>query len=210
MESTSYPKLHPELTPYLEPMERFGQMLRHPLLYSVPYFGEMENERLNQQFEFRKAALREAQQKNQHASWIFIHERPWRLNALLELKGDIPDKDFLPLVLEVYVDSENARDNFDDWESILEDLTGTDPWNTVHELPDTPFTVYRGGIKRGFSWTLDLATAKWFSNRIGGTGEVWQATVTKADIIAYYDGRNEKEVIAAYGAVEHLIEPYKE
>jgi hypothetical protein len=96
-------------------MEHFGQMLRHPLLYSVPYFGDAENERLNQQFEFRKEALREAQEKNQHARWVFMHERPYRLQAMLDLKGEIPDTEFLPLLLEVYVDSENARENFDDW-----------------------------------------------------------------------------------------------
>lgn len=210
MESETYEKLHPELERCLEPMEKFGRMLRHPLLYSVPYFGETENGHLNRLFEHRKQALARCQSEERHGEWVFIHERPYRFQALRELYGEIPDKDFRELVLEVYVDSENARDEFDEWEEILEGLTGLDPWNTLHELPDTPVTVYRGGVKRGFSWTTDIKVAEWFAKRYNGDGVIWVATVTKNDIIGYYDGRNEKEVIASYHAVEHLIDELKE
>lgn len=210
MKSDTYENLHPELEKYLEPMEYFGRMLRHPLLYAVPYFGEAENDRLNKLFEYRKDMLQKYQATGDHSGWVFTHERPYRFQALRELCGEIPDKDFRDLVLEVYVDTESARDEFEEWEQILEKLTGLDPWNTLHELQDTPITVYRGGVKKGFSWTTDINVAKWFSKRYNGNGTVWVATVTKDDIIGYYDGRNEKEVIAAYQAVEHLIEPYKD
>lgn len=210
MESKTYEELHPELAQYLEPMEHFGQMLRHPLVYAVPYCGPMENEMLNRRFEALKLALKEAQEKGDHGRYVLLHERPYRLNALMELYGEIPTAELLPLILNVYVDSENARENPDEWTQLLESLTGTDPWSSVHELPDSPFTIYRGGEANSFSWTIDLETAKWFANRWKQSLPVWQATVTKADIIGYYDGRNEKEVIVNPDDIAHLITEYKE
>lgn len=209
MESKTYPKLHPELEQYLEPMEHFGQMLRHPLLFSVPYFGEMDNERLNQSFEFRKAKIREAIDGKLHSSYIFMHERPYRLNALMDVCGELSAKELLPLILEVYTDSENIIENSDEWMFLLEPLTGTDPWSTVHELPDGEFMIYRGGSKLGFSWTLDPDKAKWFASRWNQNLPLWQASVTREDVIGYNDSRGEKEVIVNPDVISHLIEPFE-
>lgn len=207
MTTPNYPKLDPELAQYLEPMAGLGQMIRHPLVYSVPYFGEAENERLNERLVYLKRTIKKAQESGDHSRYVFMHERPYRFSALLELTGEIPDAEFLPLILEVYVDSENARENFDEWEDLLYPLTGTDPWNTLAALKE-PITVYRGGVKQGFSWTTSLETAKWFAGRFDGTGDIWTATVAKSDIVAYYDGRNEREIIASYEAMRHLIDKY--
>ena len=205
--------LNPELAAYLEPMAGFGLMLRHPLVYAVPYFGVPENERLNQLLEFRKQDLKKAIEKRDHHRFVFAHERPYRLAALRELHGEISTAELNPLILQVYVDSENARDNYDDWFELLEPLTGTDPWQTLHELPDGEggeFTIYRGGPVMGFSWTLDLEKAKWFANRWDANGELWTATVVKDNVIGYYDGRGETEVVAVYDHIQHLITPFKE
>lgn len=68
----------------------------------------------------------------------------------------------------------------------------------INHLPDI-VTVYRGLQRnsklKGMSWTLDLEVAKWFANRFGHNGLVYQAMVQKKDILAYFDGRNEKEII---------------
>jgi hypothetical protein len=205
MNSSTYPTLDPELEQYLEPMEGFGKMLRHPLVYSVPYFGEADNERLNQQLAFRKRTLREAIESGDHEKYVFTHERAYRLDALLELQGDITQRKLNSLILDVYVDSENARENYDEWLNLLEPLTGEDPWNSVKDLPAGKFTMYRGGPVMGFSWTLDLDRAQWFAKRWGAQGEVWEATVDKNSVIGYYDGRGEKEVVAVYDHIRHAI-----
>jgi len=72
-------------------------------------------------------------------------------------------------------------------------------------LPDgDKFTVYRGvagkGCKRrvrGFSWTLDYEKAEWFANRFNYFGDpaVFQATIDRADVLAYTNQRNEQEII---------------
>lgn len=205
-ETETYPDLHPDLAPYLEPMEHFGQMLRHRLVYSVPYFGPAENERLNKYYEVQLQRLRKAQETKNHHLYVFTHERAYRLDALMELYGEIPAVELIPLILDVYIDSENISANADSWEQLLETLTGTDPWNTEQELPDGEFTIYRGGTKEGFSWTTDLEQAKWFANRWRDNHPVWKATVTKRDIIGYCDGRGEKEIIVNPADIAHLIE----
>lgn len=206
MESGTYPDLHPDLVPYLEPMEHFGQMLRHPLVFAVPYFGAVENERLNKGYEFRKARRQEALDKGNHGQYVFVHERPYRLDALMELHGEIPVTEFSKLMLDVYVDSENVGDNLDTWLELLEPLTGTDPWGSVNQLPDGKFKIYRGGNKEGVSWTLDRTQAQWFAGRWQENHPVWEATVTRDDVIGYYNGRGEKEVIVYPPAIIHLIE----
>ncbi len=67
-------------------------------------------------------------------------------------------------------------------------------------------TVYRGVTPynarnvKALSWTLDKAKAKWFANRFGQSGTVYKAEIGKQDILAFFMGRNESEVV---------LNPYK-
>lgn len=63
-------------------------------------------------------------------------------------------------------------------------------------------TVYRGvGINRnphGLSWTTDYDKAKWFAHRFDThqkQGYLLKADIIKGDILAYFDTRNESEVV---------------
>lgn len=75
-----------------------------------------------------------------------------------------------------------------------------------HPLPDDDsFTVYRGvrGVGRrrrittGYSWTLDRGCACWFAERYTHLPDpaVYEATINRSEVLAYYDGRQEREVI---------------
>ena len=198
--------LHPDLKRHLQPMPGFGQALKHPLVFSVPYFGDAENERLNKYYEHQRQRLDDAIATKNHFKYIFTHERPYRVDALLELEGEITTAAFNPLILEVFIDSENIAENTDVWEHLFDDLTGTDPWDTLKLLPEEPFTIYRGGHIQGFSWTTDIELAKWFANRWGKKEPVWKATVSNGDVIGFYNGRKESEVIVYPPAMLHLIE----
>ena len=48
---------------------------------------------------------------------------------------------------------------------------------------------------KALSWTLDRSVAEWFSTRFSEDGTVYQAQIDKSHIYAYFDGRNESEVI---------------
>jgi hypothetical protein len=71
-------------------------------------------------------------------------------------------------------------------------------------IPET-LTVYRGVYRhgrqrqtRGFSWTTSLNVACWYALRglcKDPEPAVYQAMARKSEVICYYNGRNEREVI---------------
>jgi len=62
-------------------------------------------------------------------------------------------------------------------------------------------TVYRGVTSynaknvRALSWTLDRSKAELFAHRFSEDGNVYQAQINKADILAIFTSRNESEVV---------------
>lgn len=82
------------------------------------------------------------------------------------------------------------------------DLMTKDDYESYESLPDN-VTVYRGVTKfnenrcsESLSWTLDTDVAKFFANRFNtGTGKIYSKTINKSDIVAYFNTRNEKEII---------------
>jgi len=77
----------------------------------------------------------------------------------------------------------------------------------LKSLPDE-VTIYRGGHKKNnskaLSWTDDYEQALWFAKRFDNNGYVLQATIKKDDIIAYFDERNEKELIIDFNKIYNL------
>lgn len=70
-------------------------------------------------------------------------------------------------------------------------------------LPDK-FTVFRGVnpqnakyVNYAMSWTLDIEIAKFFANRFNsdGSGKVYGKVIDKSDVLAYFNTRNEQEVV---------------
>lgn len=63
-------------------------------------------------------------------------------------------------------------------------------------------TVYRGvtmynedKIHNAISWTLDTNTARFFADRFKTGGKIYKAEVRSSEIVAYFNTRDEKEVI---------------
>lgn len=68
-------------------------------------------------------------------------------------------------------------------------------------FPET-LTVYRGvavgRIEKGLSWTANKETAEWFAHRFDNENEkgyVQSMTVSKKDILAYFNTRGEDEIV---------------
>lgn len=65
-------------------------------------------------------------------------------------------------------------------------------------------TIYRGVMEKNkiktkaLSWTLDSIQARWFADRSGKKGYVYQAKIDKENIFAYCNNRNKQEVIVNY------------
>src|SRR6478736_4574615 len=72
--------LHPDLVPYVEEGS-WGEMLRHPLVYMVPL---MLPGNANQMFERKKRLLFEAINHQDWHTCVWLHEPPYRLQALID------------------------------------------------------------------------------------------------------------------------------
>ena len=99
-------ELDPELLEYQEQHDVLGNCIRHPLVYSVLHPPQM-NGMVNKQLRAKKQALEKALETRSWHSYIYLHERPWRLHALQEISGDIDSPHYWSLLGSIWVDSEN-------------------------------------------------------------------------------------------------------
>jgi hypothetical protein len=222
-------ELDPELAEWIEDGP-LGPMLKHPLVYDIT--GVHVPGIPNRQLRYKKAVLKEAVERGDWHTVVFLHERPYRASALFRVMQEhgeqMSDADYWKLVGRVWVDSENIWQNTLEWDALLGSERGgreaimvpdvfddDDADLAMHRaLPET-VTVYRGATaglnEEGLSWTTDRNTAVWFARRFAdhrdGEPVVLTGTVAKSDVIACFTGRGESEVVVVEGTVHvELIE----
>lgn len=138
------------------------------------------------------------------------HDKPERVKALYGARNAVPVGDLAIIFGEVWTNSENLFQAHQELEEIIHHLRES---NAAHLMMDSqergrlrmirqkPTTVlYRGCGEHnvhGFSWTTNKAMAAWFANRSALDGQPVLATARfqSADLVAYFRGRNEKEVV---------------
>ena len=83
--------------------------------------------------------------------------------------------------------------------------------DSIEQLSDDDMvTIYRGvrvNNYKGLSWTIDKQRAEWFAKRFGINGEkgyVFAGLIKKKDIIAFFDSRNEEEVVCDYRKIKDI------
>jgi hypothetical protein len=194
-----------ELKPYFENNGKFD-LIRHPLVYSVPH-NEVQNALVNKQYEVKSKEADKLLNNKEYASYIFLHEKPFRMNAFIEVKDKLSDEQYWSMALSVWTNSENIWQNKKTWKELLTDKkriatkTLFMSYDDLKEFNDLPkeFTVYRGyheGINEvGYSYTLDEETAKRFTKGHKKIGKVLSRVVSKDKIFAYTNDRNESEII---------------
>lgn len=192
MVETKDDPLHPDLVAYYEEGGEgvLARVLRHPLVYQVPFHHPgMANEA----YKAKREALAAAETAGDIDSYLFLHERPWRLHALTQVLAwdfdtfqregvfvsrQAADQALAEAITNVWIDSENLWQNAEEWERILHGIGAAksqrmamdeDDRDRFEALPDT-VTVWRGaqlGLNEfGFSWTLNRETARWFATRL--------------------------------------------
>lgn len=79
----------------------------------------------------------------------------------------------------------------------------TDKDYAVYETLEPVIEVYRGVAvgrnPKGLSWTMDYENAKWFAGRFNSgskKGYIQKATIRKENVLAYFNTRNENEIVA--------------
>lgn len=87
---------------------------------------------------------------------------------------------------------------------IIMDKNDLKAYNDLPEQVIAYRGVQPGEPVKGFSWSLNLNTAQWFSKRFSDEGQVYSATINKSDVIAYINSRDEQEIIVNY---KNISEP---
>jgi hypothetical protein len=194
-------ELHPDLQPYLED-GAIGSQLRHPLVYLVPLWS---NGHANALYEHKVKGVKDALANNKYSSYIFLHERPYRLDAFTLIQSKLSDTQYWSLLSDIWTDTENQWQGLNKWKQLLSSnrpsrhyLMNEEEFNLLQSLPDE-VTVYRGcqaGInENGLSWSLNKKKAEFFANRFGKEGIILERKIPKSNIIAFLNGRGESEVI---------------
>lgn len=207
--------LDPELEPWTYTDPQFGRCLKHPLVFEI---GGVHPGLANHIFRTKKAELHNALARGLWHTYVFLHERPFRSAALIQLKQlaekRVSPEEFAKLVGQVWTDTENHHQTIAEWwllwsfvddMQLRRELMTDEEWQALTELPQT-VTVYRGCVTdlndtEGLSWTLDRDKAVWFANRfreLAGSGSpiVHVGEVNKNDILAYFQSRNEEEIVS--------------
>lgn len=209
--------LNEALVPYIVE-GRMCPRLVHPLVFE-PLYTEALNRRINMLFAHKLQAVEAAVAAQDWRTFVALHERYDRLPALLKVVyvHEVTDPEKVwPLVGWVWTDNDNVWQFNDEWREVwsLDDLDNTfvveqqelvmdeEERALLAAMPDT-LTVYRGTPKpdlngEGMSWTLNRDKAVWFAKRFREDGDdvtVITGTVAKRDVLAYFTGRNEDEIV---------------
>ena len=193
--------LHPDLEEHLVVTD-FGRMVHHPLVIEIMPRPALVNHR----YEAKRKALDEAMAAGNWHQAVWLHERPYRLDAFMSISDLLDDDNYWSLLADIWIDSENIWQNLDQWRRLFESRRPGSPMTeeeaaALAAMPD-PVPVYRGGVEDaneyGLSWTTDRARAEWFAVRMTAddeVGVVLEGVVAKKDVAAYFMRRGENEIV---------------
>lgn len=197
-------ELCPELKDCIVDIGNGIRLIKNKFLTTVYIKSGNDEDLYNKPYRVRRELAQKYLEEENFDSFIFMHERPFRLEALVEVLFSIKKEDLFRIVEYVWTDSEGPCVNLEVWKYIFnycEELGVLE--DSKKDLPEK-FTIYRGtraGIKDiGISWTLDASVAKMFSERFYTKRTNKQPIVKikevkKGDIFLFTDARGEKEVI---------------
>lgn len=202
-------ELHADLSRYVFTDPSLGQVLKHPLVFHVPFFDGM-NRLANRQYAAKSERIARLLEEKQYSHIMWMYERPYRLQALMEHEEAMRRHDeagFWITFSALWRDNEFPYESFDEWRAFWEE-PGSRAAMSLEERAeltrmDERFTIYRGGTAvnatTGMSWTIDREKAVWFAQRWSDRRDppvLATGTIRREDVRAYLIGRNESEIVA--------------
>jgi len=135
-----------------------------------------------------------------YEEWSMMEE----FDKLFYLQNILSEQEYINVVKDWYTQTEIVYQDLQLWIDTFKSIKNTkllmdyDELNYFNNLPEK-IVIYRGGVsKRGISWTLNKDIAEWFANRfkdINKGGQLFEKKVFKNDCIAYFNDREEEEII---------------
>lgn len=212
--------LREELASYVTKGPLGSPMIKHPLVISI--FQDLKrcgwvNKSYEHKLKLRQEYLHDPDCKLEN--YIFIHERPFRVQAFMEymytspmaLTDKLTAERYWTAVRHTWIDTENSFENYTQWSKIFKSdrfgerekwLMDDDERLALSMLPDL-IPVFRGYARDdamyGWSWTLKEETATWFAKRFARDPDdcrVSEGRVKKSDVLALLLGRGEQEILS--------------
>lgn len=210
-----------ELSQYVEEDHLLGHVLRHPLVYHVPFFEEASRF-ANQQLEAKRDLLNEKLNRQDISGAVFLFERPYRIDAFVEYEGELNDKEYWELLSTLWIDSENIPQNWSVWLDLITSdraerrffMTDED-WDQFDALPQK-ISVFQGineslendhkvNSSEEISWSTSREVAEFFAKRFGGKGIVIEKVINKEEVFAYLTARGEQEILIIEGELSAKV-----
>jgi len=154
---------------------------------------------------------------NAHFVYYLLNDS-YRLMFLNDISKYLSIEDFSDLLGDAWVTSDYANlDRNVSKQQLLKlfksadksKLMSEDELETFNDFDDE-IVVYRGVSSgninniKALSWTTSFGKAKWFSERWGKGGKIYSATIDKENILAFFDRKNEDEVIVDFTALQNI------
>lgn len=201
--------LHSDLIPHA-----VDGMIHHPLLIQLlpadfTYINRLYSQKLEK--------LEQAEADCDWSKYVTLHEKPYRLNALIAATGkglgDSPDE-FWTLLSSVWRGSENIYQYQAEWRLLWRSpiegrqaCMSAEEAETFRSLPKQ-IEVWRGANYKnsiaGLSWTLNPRKAAWYARRFCSNHRspfVARGYVSKRDVFAYFGGRDGNEIVTTQVSV---------
>lgn len=185
------------------------QFIAHPLIHE-PIHHPNFNKMVNKRYLLKKEECSKALKEDNWHSYVWLHERPYRLDAFFDcVDHGLDGEEYWKLLSSIWTDSENIHQQLDEWRAAWESNTygrkavmDEDDQKAFDALPEE-FEVWRGYTveagKLGMSWTVDRDKAKWFGYRFSHAEHrpprIAHGRVKKSEVLAYFGGRNESEIV---------------
>lgn len=188
--------LHPDLAAHYDDGGENGlwPLLKHPLVTTIMPIAEMANAT----YEYKRVEVARLKSEGSWARALWLYERPFRLETLLNWwdDGNISASLMPRLLREMWIDSEEPQIYQDELIPIFRELGFIT--DEEHDAPTESITVFRGTLPEwveGMSWTRSMDIAVWFAQRFDRKGVVYTCEAEPTDILAMFDGRGEQEVV---------------
>lgn len=199
--------LLPELRRHIKHKGTFLAGIYHPLVMTS-VFNDDHGAYANYLLRDGQNRLAKFRAEKNYAGAVLAYTQPYRLQGFMdEIKG-ADDKTYWKVLSLIWNTGEGAGSDhdlvlalFNSQRRHRESLMDEGERKTLKRLSDE-LTVYRGFFGRrakSLSWTLDRNVALWFANRFKDVFNepryLIEGTASKKDVIAYFAGREESEVI---------------
>jgi len=194
-------QLHPDLQGYVEPD---GYTINHPLVRAIllPEWNHITN----RVYLGKRRQIDQAVKQQAWTTYVALHERPYRVEALLELMNEfgVAGEHLWPVVGWLWSDTEGVTG----WRAIWSEdpeyrhLVMDEKERQAFDQLPPELTIWRGVNRQNavlsFSWTLDREKAVWFAHRFADDNDpllLAEGRVSKAHVLAYFAGRKEAEIV---------------